>query len=106
MEFTPTYRQCPNCGRRYLQNAEWKRICYPCWKASKQTPHRDNETEQLRAENARLRLQLLQRTLEAPREMIPTDMLRRLIRLCHPDRHGNSESATMVTQWLLSQRQD
>lgn len=106
MEFTPSYRQCPNCGRRYLQGAEWKRICYPCWKSAKQSTPHNNETERLRAENARLRLQLLQRTLEGPRETIPLEMLKRLIRLCHPDRHGNSEMATTATQWLLSQRPD
>ncbi|TNF65660.1 hypothetical protein FBF48_10335 [Streptococcus salivarius] len=28
----------------------------------------------------------------------------RLIRLCHPDKHGNSESATVMTQKLLDIR--
>ncbi|MFZ4538704.1 hypothetical protein [Propionivibrio sp.] len=34
----------------------------------------------------------------------PSGMLDRLIRLCHPDKHGGSETATMATAWLLSQR--
>ena len=42
-----------------------------------------------------------QKTSKGP---IPTDMLLRLIRLCHPDRHGNSEAANNVTGWLLAQR--
>jgi len=29
-----------------------------------------------------------------------------LIRLCHPDRHGNSEMATEITKWLLRKRND
>lgn len=35
---------------------------------------------------------------------IPADMLRRLIMLCHPDRHDNSKASTIATQWLLEQR--
>lgn len=35
---------------------------------------------------------------------IPQDMLGRLIRLAHPDKHGNSTAATEATQWLLKQR--
>lgn len=29
-----------------------------------------------------------------------------LIRLCHPDRHNNSEQSTQITQWLLQVRKD
>ena len=29
------------------------------------------------------------------------DMLRRLIQLCHPDKHGNSEAANTATRYLL-----
>ena len=31
-------------------------------------------------------------------------MVKRLIGLCHPDKHNNSRAATEVTQWLLAQR--
>jgi hypothetical protein len=31
-------------------------------------------------------------------------MLRRLIQLCHPDKHGGSAIATEATSWLLKQR--
>lgn len=27
-----------------------------------------------------------------------------LISLCHPDKHNNSQTATQMTQWLLTQR--
>jgi hypothetical protein len=37
-------------------------------------------------------------------EGIPPDILRSLIGLAHPDRHGNSETANRVTAWLLQQR--
>lgn len=42
-----------------------------------------------------------QKTSKGP---MPADMLLRLIRLCHPDRHGNSEAANNATAWLLAQR--
>lgn len=35
---------------------------------------------------------------------IPEEMFRKLLMLCHPDRHGNSETATEVTRWLLEHR--
>jgi predicted RNase H-like nuclease (RuvC/YqgF family) len=35
---------------------------------------------------------------------VPKEMLGRLIRLCHPDRHDGSAAATEATQWLLKQR--
>lgn len=35
---------------------------------------------------------------------VPADILQSLIRLCHPDRHENSEAANAATAWLLSQR--
>lgn len=38
------------------------------------------------------------------RSKIPPEMLRRLLWLCHPDRHGDSETATATTAWLLAQR--
>lgn len=38
------------------------------------------------------------------RPAIPPPILRRLLWLCHPDRHGDSEAATSVTAWLLAQR--
>lgn len=36
--------------------------------------------------------------------VIPADMLKRLIMLCHPDRHDSSTASTLATQWLLEQR--
>lgn len=31
---------------------------------------------------------------------IPAEMWRRMVQLCHPDKHGNSEAANKATQWL------
>ncbi len=35
---------------------------------------------------------------------IPPDMFRKLLMLCHPDKHGNSELAQEVTRWLIAER--
>ena len=40
----------------------------------------------------------------AARTAIPADMLRRLLQLAHPDRHGGSEASQIATRWLLEQR--
>lgn len=32
---------------------------------------------------------------------IPVDLYRKLVMLCHPDKHGNSETSTEVTRWLI-----
>lgn len=34
----------------------------------------------------------------------PKELLKRLIQLCHPDKHDGSKTATEVTQFLLSLR--
>jgi hypothetical protein len=33
---------------------------------------------------------------------LPPEMLRRLIQLCHPDKHGDSQAANTATVWLLA----
>ena len=43
-------------------------------------------------------------TLQKSAQAIPKDMMRRLLQLCHPDKHNGSETATRATEWLLSQR--
>ena len=43
----------------------------------------------------------------SPRTKIESELaenLDRLIRLCHPDKHGGSESSKEITQWLLGLR--
>jgi hypothetical protein len=35
---------------------------------------------------------------------VPPDMLKRLIQLCHPDKHDGSKASTTATEWLLQQR--
>lgn len=108
---------CEECGDTFTRapGESWKRLCLPCWKASpaarKAAPDRlaqlTAELAEARTERDRLRLRVLALELDAQRNQaadIPPDMLRRLVRLCHPDRHDGSEAANQATAWLLAQR--
>ncbi len=108
---------CEECGDTFTRTAgeDWKRLCLPCWKSSpaakKSAPERlaqlTAELAEARAERDRLRLRVLALELDGQRNElgIPPEMLRRLVRLCHPDRHGQSEAANVATAWLLKQRE-
>ncbi len=91
---------CPVCGSQYFQDEPWKKTCLSCWqkkkRAEKSSSGTPDEVQKLRDEVLRLRL-------AAPPPIEP-NMLSRLIRLCHPDKHGNSEAANEATAWLLAQR--
>ena len=81
--FTGAKVLCPTCKTRvFIQNQPWKLQCVTCYLArkAKATP------------TARYAV------TTAP---IDQAMLRRLVQLCHPDRHGNSEAANIATSWLL-----
>ena len=109
---------CEECGGTFPRapGESWKRLCLPCWKASPAARRAAPDTlaqltaelAEARAERDRLRLRVLALELDAQRakpEGIPPEMLRRLVRLCHPDRHGSSKAANEATAWLLEQRE-
>jgi hypothetical protein len=91
--------RCTSCGCTFWRKTDeqWKRLCLDCFKRKK----------------AQERWQEHQRFHEPPPPpprqpvaVIPDDMMRRLLHLCHPDKHGNSAAATEVTQWLLQRRRE
>lgn len=71
---------CLVCGT-FTGSQTWKTLCWYHYKLSKRAGDTAPESHG-----------------------IPEDKLRRLILLCHPDKHGNSETATEITTWLLSLR--
>ncbi len=108
---------CEACGDTFTRAPGecWKRLCLSCWKATPaakkvaraKLAQLTAELAEVRAERDRLRLRVLKLELDGQRakpEGIPPEMLRRLVRLCHPDRHGQSEAANQATAWLLAQR--
>ena len=83
-------------------------MCVTCWRTTK--ARTDSEADRLHVqldraltEAAILRRQVAR--LEA-RAGIPPEILSRLVRLCHPDKHQGSKAATEATQWLLAQRKE
>jgi hypothetical protein len=94
---------CPDCGERFDKGAPWMKTCTPCWKESKRAEH--VELLELREEVAEHRRLLAEVLAEREAPAIEPDMLARLIRLCHPDKHNGSEAATVATQWLLARRE-
>lgn len=87
---------CELCGEVFHPAQTWKTLCLPCYKKTKS----QDEVAQLRIENCRLRSMLTNHAAGA----IPPAVLHQLIRLAHPDRHGNSPAANDATAWLLAQR--
>jgi integrase len=56
-----------------------------------------------RDENNELRERMRKKATKQPPAIEP-DMVRRLLQLVHPDKHANSEAATVCTQFLLALR--
>ncbi len=82
--FKPYIAMCPSCESTYQRDQPWKRVCLPCYlrtKGKTTPPVRYTVTP-----------------------AVPFDgvMLKRLIQLCHPDRHGNSEASNTATRFLLA----
>ncbi len=61
------------------------------------------EVRNLKNQNALLEA-MVREAYSENKALIPCDMLARLIRLAHPDKHGNSQASNEATSWLLSQR--
>jgi len=88
------YINCKHCSNVFFADEEWKRICLRCWIKQKK-----------RAEESKY--QNSYRPPPPPKHNVSNElkeMLPLLIRLCHPDRHSNSETSNKATQWLLKQR--
>ena len=123
--------RCGGCFRNFWRDERetWKTLCDSCWCHS---PYAKRETrdkvtallaerekvlkDKAEVQRERAELQQERKDLEMMVERhfwrsepdhpgIPDDMLSRLIRLCHPDRHGNNSASNEATSWLLAQRQ-
>lgn len=76
--------ECEECGADFRSPHKWATICKSCWKASRGISNEKPATKQT--------------------PFIPDEMLKRLIQLCHPDRHNGSIASHKALQWLLDQR--
>lgn len=92
---------CRECGHDFYADAEWKSVCIHCYKKQKRAEDRVYELEE---ENAKLRVFIETRLPAMIEDRVDESRLRKLIQLCHPDKHNGSEGANEITQWLLSLR--
>jgi hypothetical protein len=89
--FTPGTVLCPCCETRtFYRDAPWKLLCVTCYLERNPTKRRSTEPVPVAAAGAG----------------IEPAMLRRLIQLCHPDKHQGSEAATVATSYLLALRSE
>jgi transposase-like protein len=104
---------CTQCGFTFERDQAWKRLCLSCWRLTR--PQQQPELERMAAEVAQLRTQLAyarrvnDQLTQCVQRMSPRtlslDVLKRLILLCHPDRHpARQAEATEITQILLQMR--
>lgn len=66
-------KTCLDCKVQFNTNASWKTVCITCYKKSKGYTKPTNNID---------------------------DMLKRIIYLCHPDKHDQSEVSIIVTKYL------
>jgi hypothetical protein len=88
----PTYSHiCRKCRIGFSSPNDWSTLCKICWLKDK---------EQEEAKREREKYQPPPRQNQNPAQTIPDDIYKRLVMLCHPDKHGGSEMSVKVTQWL------
>jgi hypothetical protein len=83
------FKPCKSCYKLFSYKAgeEWKSHCLPCYLSKQGKTQGPRPNPNLNATG------------------IPDDILRKLIILCHPDKHGNSELSNATTAWLLNLKQ-
>jgi len=103
---------CQDCGCSFPQRGGYERRCPFCYKLDKGYKvlwgdqaflWSQQQALELQAQIAKLKA--LNRTANPPKgggmpSELKGDLLRQVISLCHPDKHGNSEKSTKITQEL------
>lgn len=107
---------CIDCQQGFMAFAEWQLRCARCYreyKLRRPPPAVDQRTEKLQRELdtcrawcqiLEARCRMAETALQVQQVGIPMVQWRRLMQLCHPDRHGGSEAAHTATRWLLENR--
>lgn len=91
-QFTAGTVLCPCCeARTFYKDSPWKRVCVACYLERNPGKRRTPEPVPV--------------ALPAGAGIEPA-MLRRLLQLAHPDKHGNSEASNIATRYLLALRSE
>lgn len=121
-------KECGTCGRMFTPKYEWSKECMQCffssakgraWKEQKDAEsnafdrnkqrQQSREQEQERHQEKQQEQRYDHNFRNSFRQDVPgalsKDMLRKLLQLCHPDKHGGSALATAVTQELLKMKE-
>jgi hypothetical protein len=90
---------CIDCGGRFYRERgqTWKKRCMSCWMATQASrpAASDDLADELESWKTRAHLAEMRLSLGAQFDM---DELKALRRLCHPDKHGGSDTATRLSQ--------
>ena len=110
--------RCQDCGRHFERHEDetWKTRCIGCFKKAKRAESADNPwilraaaverqlaelQTQLAISQQTIRMLTVKKPVQASsveREL--AENWRALVQLAHPDKHGGSQGATRLTQWL------
>ena len=92
--------KCTECGLRYVTTYHAPSKCPRCWARSS-----GFELGKM-AQGLIDQVGLLEIDLKTHRTpALDAAMIKRLLQLCHPDKHDGSQAAIVATQWLLEQRE-
>lgn len=121
---TTRMEECSSCGRMFASRGDWHTECFQCfistekgrqwqeWKAREQARSGAEQQQRNQYQQGSRGYDHASGSYEDLRGnrtssgSISKDLLRRLIMLCHPDKHGGSALATEVTQQLLKMREE
>lgn len=85
--------ECIDCGRYFEARAAWQVRCYRCYILYKRK--RDEAREATIPQE-------IHHIIPDPDGAWFREHLKKLIMLCHPDKHGGSEESHVVTTYLVA----
>lgn len=96
------YVPCADCGELFLKDNERKTVCRECYLVRRMSrsapPPPAHDPPRRASETGRSASSWVIATT------IDQQMLRRLVHLCHPDKHDQSEASVIATHFLLDLR--
>ena len=102
-----TEMKCRTCDNLYIRNNldTYKTTCFPCWKKSKGFKLTDVDQTIIHLnEKIKNASKTTNKTTHKPNIKMTKNVSRKLLMLCHPDKHQNSVLAQEITQWILKNR--